>query len=177
MKSDKNPCFVLCFSCINVRGKKLSVQRQQRQMKTKIFLSYAHGSLYLTKNWVKNKFSYSVSVGKGQTLFFTNTTLKKCCSKKRLSSFFRPSGSLKPEVCFFLIYFYGSVRLCILIHEAYPQSRPVMITISTTCGPSVRPSQNFKIKRQSLPARSVGWPSGSLMTPVFSLYILSLHWP
>ena len=64
-----------------------------------------------------------------------------------------------------------------------PQSRPVVITIFTQCPsvrtyvrPSVRPSfrpfQNFKIKRQSLPAGTVGWPSGSLMTPV--LFILSL---
>ena len=35
-----------------------------------------------------------------------------------------------------------------------------------TCCPSVRPAQNFKIQRQSLPAGTVGWPSGSLMTPV-----------
>ena len=39
---------------------------------------------------------------------------------------------------------------------------------------SVRPSQNFKIKRQSLPARTVGWPSGSLMTPVL-LSLLSFQ--
>ena len=31
---------------------------------------------------------------------------------------------------------------------------------------SVRPSHIFKIKRQSLPAGTVGWPSASLMTPV-----------
>ena len=31
---------------------------------------------------------------------------------------------------------------------------------------SVHPAQNFKIQRQSLPAGTVGWPSGSLMTPV-----------
>ena len=35
----------------------------------------------------------------------------------------------------------------------------------TEC-PYVRPYQNFRIKRQSLPAGTVGWPSGSLMTPV-----------
>ena len=35
---------------------------------------------------------------------------------------------------------------------------------------SVRPSQNSKIKRQSLQAGTVGWPNGSLMTPV--LYII-----
>ena len=35
--------------------------------------------------------------------------------------------------------------------------------------PYVRTSQNFKIKRQSLPAGTVGWPSGSLMTPVLYL--------
>ena len=49
-----------------------------------------------------------------------------------------------------------------------PQSRPVVITIFTQ---SVRtsivcPSQNFKIKRPSLLSGTVGWPSGSLMTPV-----------
>ena len=50
-----------------------------------------------------------------------------------------------------------------------PQSRPVVIT---EC-PSLRPSQNFNIKRQSLPAvgTTVGWPSGSLMTPVLYLSI------
>ena len=32
--------------------------------------------------------------------------------------------------------------------------------------PSVRPSQNIKIERRSLPAGTVGWPSGSLTTPV-----------
>ena len=56
-----------------------------------------------------------------------------------------------------------------------PQSRPVVITIftqsvrqsvRTSVCLSVRLSQNFKIKRQSLPAGTVGWPSGSLMTPV-----------
>ena len=46
-----------------------------------------------------------------------------------------------------------------------------------TCCPSVRTyvrlAQNFKIQRQSLPAGTVGWPSGSLMTPVlFELYWL-----
>ena len=45
-----------------------------------------------------------------------------------------------------------------------PLSRPVVITIFTQT--SVRPSQNFKIKRQSLPVATVGWPSGSLVTPV-----------
>ena len=50
-----------------------------------------------------------------------------------------------------------------------PQSRPVVITIFTQCPsvrPSIRPAQNLKIQRQSLPAGTVGWPSGSLMTPV-----------
>ena len=40
---------------------------------------------------------------------------------------------------------------------------------------SIRPSQNFKIKRQSLPTGTVGWSSGSLMTPVlffFCSYLL-----
>ena len=44
--------------------------------------------------------------------------------------------------------------------------------------PSVRPIQNFKIKRQSLPAGTVGWPSGSLMTPIlfcFHFRILKNH--
>ena len=36
----------------------------------------------------------------------------------------------------------------------------------------VRPSQNFKIKQQSPPAGSEGWPSGSLMTPVLYFYKL-----
>ena len=41
----------------------------------------------------------------------------------------------------------------------------------TEC-PSVRPSQSLKIKRQSLRAAgTVGWPSGSLMTPVLYLII------
>ena len=43
----------------------------------------------------------------------------------------------------------------------------------TEC-PSVRPSHNFKVKRQSLPAGTVGWPSGSLMTPVFCSLFLAL---
>ena len=48
-----------------------------------------------------------------------------------------------------------------------PQSWPVVITIFIqSVRSSVCPSQNFKIKRQSLPAGTVGWPSGSLMTPV-----------
>ena len=55
-----------------------------------------------------------------------------------------------------------------------PQSRPVVITIFTQ--KKVRPSQNFKIKRQSLPAGTVGWPSGSLMTSVlYVLYLNSLY--
>ena len=45
-----------------------------------------------------------------------------------------------------------------------------MITIFTqSVRLYVRPSQNFKIKQQSLPAGTVGWPSGSLMTPVLFL--------
>ena len=61
----------------------------------------------------------------------------------------------------------------ILIHKTNPQSRPVGITIFThVVRPSVRlyartfqnrPKQN----RSSLPAGTVGWPSGSLMTPSF----------
>ena len=35
----------------------------------------------------------------------------------------------------------------------------------TEC-PTVRPSKNFKIKLKSLPAGSLGWPSGSLKSPV-----------
>ena len=54
-----------------------------------------------------------------------------------------------------------------------PQFRPLVITILTHI---VRPSLNFKIKRKSLPAGIVGWPSGSLMNSclVFlnSLYIV-----
>ena len=51
-----------------------------------------------------------------------------------------------------------------LIHEDEPQFRPVVITIFAHAD---RPSiPNFKIKRQSLPARIMGWPSGSLMIPV-----------
>ena len=38
--------------------------------------------------------------------------------------------------------------------------------------PSVHPSQNFKIKRQSLPAGTVGWPSRSLMTPICVIFFL-----
>ena len=38
----------------------------------------------------------------------------------------------------------------------------------------------FKIKRQSLPAGTVGWPSGSLMTPVLlhflCLYLMLISW-
>ena len=54
--------------------------------------------------------------------------------------------------------------ICNIDPRGRPQSRPVVITIFTQ---SVRPSQNFTIKRQSLPAGTVGWPSASLMTPVF----------
>ena len=57
-----------------------------------------------------------------------------------------------------------------------PQSWPVVITIFTqSVRPSVRPSQNFKIKRQSLPAGTVGWPSGSLMTPVLWAFMFVLR--
>ena len=41
----------------------------------------------------------------------------------------------------------------------------------TEC-PSVRP-KTLKIKRQSLPAGTVGWPSGSLMTPVLYQHIIA----
>ena len=58
----------------------------------------------------------------------------------------------------------------VLIHEA-----GIDHYFQTGC-PSVRMSfrptvQNFEIERKSLPARTVGWPSGSLMTPVlFNLF-------
>ena len=61
-----------------------------------------------------------------------------------------------------------------MIHEADHSPGPVVITIFTQC-PFVRPSQNFKIKRQSLPAGTVGWPSGSLMTPVLLLFFSPVH--
>ena len=38
--------------------------------------------------------------------------------------------------------------------------------------PSVRPFQNCNIKRKSLPVGTVGWPSGSSMTPVLSITII-----
>ena len=63
----------------------------------------------------------------------------------------------------------GEISDCYTIFDPQgrPQSRPVVITIFTqSVRQSVRPSQNFKIKRQSLPAGNVGWPSWSLMTPV-----------
>ena len=48
-----------------------------------------------------------------------------------------------------------------------PTTVPARITIFTqSVRPYVSPSQNFKIKGQSLPTGTVGWPSGSLMTPV-----------
>ena len=52
--------------------------------------------------------------------------------------------------------------------QGRPQSRPVVITIFTQ---SVRPSQNFKLKLQSLPTGPVGWPSGSLTTPVLLPFV------
>ena len=59
-----------------------------------------------------------------------------------------------------------------LIHEA--GSDHYFQTVSVC--PSVRPSQNFKIKRQSLPAGTVGRPSGSLMTPVlYKIFFLKWH--
>ena len=59
--------------------------------------------------------------------------------------------------------------LFLLIHEAGSDHY-----FHSEC-PSVRPSQNLKIKRQSLPALTVGWPSGSLMTPDLSCLFLSLR--
>ena len=50
-----------------------------------------------------------------------------------------------------------------------PQSRPVVITIFTH---SVRPSQNFKIKRQSLPGRDRGLAVWIIDDPcLVSLYL------
>ena len=72
------------------------------------------------------------------------------------------------------------VAIIIIDPRGRPQSRPVVITIFThvvprpsvcpSVRPSVRPAQNFKIQRQSLPAGTVGWPSGSLMTPVLFIF-------
>ena len=56
-----------------------------------------------------------------------------------------------------------------MIHEADHSPGPVVITISHRV--SVRPSQNFKIKQQSLLAGTVGWPSGSLITPVLLIIV------
>ena len=47
-----------------------------------------------------------------------------------------------------------------------------MITIFTQ---AVRPSQNFNIKRKSLPARTVVWPSGSLMIPILFFHAIKQH--
>ena len=57
-----------------------------------------------------------------------------------------------------------------------PRGRPVVVIFShrLSVSPSVRPSQNFKIKRKSLPAGNVGWPSGSLMTLVLT-NVFSFH--
>ena len=64
------------------------------------------------------------------------------------------------------------VRLAVIfIHEA-DHSPAGSDHYFCTCCPSVRKSQNFKIQRQSLPAGTVGWPSGSLMTPVWFPLIL-----
>ena len=69
--------------------------------------------------------------------------------------------------------------MLILIHEADPQSRPVVIIVfAHVVLSSVRPSvptfqnkTNFKRKQCSLLARLWVWPSGSLMTPVLSYLI------
>ena len=75
-----------------------------------------------------------------------------------------------------------------MIHEAYPQSRPVVIIVFAnvvlSCARlSVRPSvpttqnkANFKRKQCSLLARLWVWPSGSLMTPVLlqSYFVLEM---
>ena len=66
--------------------------------------------------------------------------------------------------------------------EKYWSTRPTTVPAGSyhyfhTCPsvrPSVRPAQNFKIKRQSLPAGTVGWPSGSWMTPVLFIFVFSL---
>ena len=52
-----------------------------------------------------------------------------------------------------------------------PRVPPVVITIfthvvRTSFCPSVPPSLNCNIKQKSLPTETVGWPSGSLMTPI-----------
>ena len=64
---------------------------------------------------------------------------------------------------------------CVFDPRGRPQSRPLVITIFTQ---SVRPSvpnvQN-QVTISALPAGSVGWPSGSLMTPV--LFFLLFRFP
>ena len=72
------------------------------------------------------------------------------------------------------------VKLSIFDPRGRPQSRPVVITIFTQSVRQfvrtyVRPFQNIKIKRQSLPAGTVGWPSGSFMTPVLSSLNLLIY--
>ena len=68
----------------------------------------------------------------------------------------------------------------LLIHEANPQSQPVVITVFThvirpyfnLSGLSIPTFQilakqnNFHVKIMIATGRTVGWPSGSLMTPV-----------
>ena len=64
----------------------------------------------------------------------------------------------------------------VLIHEADPQSRPVVIIVFAhivrTSVPTFQNKTNFKRKQSSLLANLWVYPSGSLMTPVlFCLYL------
>ena len=73
------------------------------------------------------------------------------------------------------------VREIYFIHSADPQSLSVVITIFTlvvvrqSFCTAVCPSKNFKIKQISLPDGTVGWLSGSLMTPVLFLLCLPIN--
>ena len=65
------------------------------------------------------------------------------------------------------------IILCGKKMKLYWSTRPTTVPAGSdhyftqSVRPSVRTSQNIKIKRQSLPAGTEGWPSGSLMTCSF----------
>ena len=63
---------------------------------------------------------------------------------------------------------------CLMIHSTDPQTRPIVISISAhVVRPSVTKQNKRRVKIMITTGGTVGWPSGSLMTPTLFALIFT----